>query len=216
MNRGLMGGTFNPVHLAHLRIAEEARELFDLQRVMFIPAADPPHKPLAGEIAFSQRCEMVSLAIAGNPAFELSDVEGRREGKSYSVDTLSHFRSQYPEDALFFIIGSDSYFEIGLWHRYAEIFRLCNLIVVERPGRPVVDPLATLPVAIRGEFSYTVKSRSLRHESGQSVLFLKGCPLDISSTEVRQLVASGHSITYLVPSAVEAYISTQRIYTECQ
>ena len=79
MNIGLMGGTFNPVHLAHLRIAEEARELCGLQRVLFIPAADPPHKPLAGEVAFAVRCEMVRLAIAGNPVFELSDIEGQRQ-----------------------------------------------------------------------------------------------------------------------------------------
>lgn len=215
MNIGLMGGTFNPVHLAHLRIAEEARESFGLDRVLFIPAGDPPHKPLAGEIPFSQRCEMVQLAIAGNPAFELSDIEGQRGGKSYSIDTISLFRAQRPGDELFFIIGSDSFFEIGLWHRYAEIFRLCNLIVVERPGRPVTDPLSALPVAIRGEFSYTSESHRLQHESGPIVHFLKGCPLDISSTDIRQLLASGRSITYLVSSTVEAYITTQRIYTEC-
>ena len=215
MNIGLMGGTFNPVHLAHLRIAEEARESFGLDRVVFIPAADPPHKPLAGGVAFSQRCELVRLAIAGNPTFELSDIEGQRAGKSYSVDTINYFRAHLPADQLFFIIGSDSFFEIGLWHRYAEIFRLCNLIVVERPGRPVADPLAALPVAIRGEFGYTSESHRLQHESGQLVHFLRGCPLDISSTGIRHLAANGRSITYLVPSAVEAYINNQRIYTEC-
>jgi nicotinate-nucleotide adenylyltransferase len=215
MNIGLMGGTFNPVHLAHLRIAEEARESFGLDRVLFIPAGDPPHKPLAGDVAFVQRCEMVSLAIAGNPVFELSDIEGQRPGKSYSIDTLNYFRARNPEDRLFFIIGSDSFFEIGLWHRFAEIFRICNLIVVERPGRPVSDPLSALPVAIREEFSYTSESRRLQHESGQLVHFLKGCPLDISSTEIRASVAGRRSITYLVPSDVEAYITTKRIYTEC-
>ncbi|MDA8428325.1 MAG: nicotinate-nucleotide adenylyltransferase [Geobacteraceae bacterium] len=215
MNIGLMGGTFNPVHLAHLRIAEEARESLGLDRVLFIPAGDPPHKPLAGEVPFSQRCEMVRQSIAGNPAFELSDIEGQRFGKSYSIDTISYFRAQRPGDELFFIIGSDSFFEIGLWHRYAEIFRLCNLIVVERPGRPVVDPLAALPVAIRGEFVYTAGTHRLQHASGPFVHFLKGCPLDISSTEIRHLLANGRSITYLVPSTVEAYINTQRIYPEC-
>lgn len=215
MNIGLMGGTFNPIHLAHLRIAEEARESFGLDRLLFIPAADPPHKPLAGEVSYPQRCEMVRLAIAGNPGFELSDIEGQRGGKSYSIDTLHYFRTHHPADRLFFIIGSDSFFEIGLWHRYAEIFRLCNLIVVERPGRPVDDPLSALPVAIRGEFGYTSATHELKHESGHSVLFLKGCPLDISSTEIRHLVAGGRSIAYLVPPAVETYINNQRIYTEC-
>jgi nicotinate-nucleotide adenylyltransferase len=214
MNIGLMGGTFNPIHLAHLRIAEEAREAFRLDKVLFIPAADPPHKPLAGDVHFSRRCEMAGLAIAGNPAFELSDIEGQRTGKSYSVDTICHFRAQFPADALFFIIGSDSFYEIGTWHRFAEIFCLCNLIVIERPGQPVADPLALLPVAIRGEFTYTSESRCLRHESGYHVYFLTGCPLEISSTEIRLKIAGGHSITYLVPPAVAAYITTKRIYTE--
>ena len=215
MRIGLMGGTFNPVHLAHLRIAEEAWELCGLDRVAFIPAADPPHKPLAGEVPFEMRCEMVRLAIAGNPAFELSDIEGRRAGKSYSIDTIGRFRADYPGKGLFFIIGSDSFLEIGLWHRYAEIFRQCSLIVVERPGCRIEEPLAALPVAIRGEFGYTPADRTLEHCSGERVHFLQGCPLDISSSEIRRLTAAGRSITYLVPPAVEAYIKEQRIYTEC-
>jgi nicotinate-nucleotide adenylyltransferase len=216
MNIGLMGGTFNPVHCAHLRIAEEARDLCGLDRVLFIPAGDPPHKPLADEVSFARRCEMVRLAIAGNRAFELSEIEGQREGKSYSIDTIGFFTTQLPNDELFFIIGSDSFLEIGLWHRYTEIFHLCSLIVVERPGRPVADPLEALPVAIRGEFSYTDTLRRLQHASGHFVLILKGRPLDISSTGIRSLVAAGSSITSLVPPAVEAYIKNQRIYSECQ
>ncbi len=216
MKIGLMGGTFNPVHLAHLRIAQEARDLCRLDRVMFIPAADPPHKPLAGDVSFAQRCEMVRLAIASQPAFELSKIEGQRSGKSYSVDTIGFFSTDHPDDELFFIIGSDSFFEIGLWHRYAEIFRMCSLIVVERPGRPVTDPLAALPVAIRGEFSYTSAPNRLQHVSGHVVHVLKGCPLDISSTAVRSQVAAGRSISDFVPPAVAAYIKNQRIYTECQ
>jgi nicotinate-nucleotide adenylyltransferase len=184
--------------------------------VLFIPAADPPHKPLAGGVPFAVRCEMVRMAIAGNPAFELSEVEGDREGKSYSIDTITLFHRKYPDDGLFFIIGSDSFFEIGLWHRYTEIFRSCSLIVVERPGRAVPEPLEALPVAIRGEFSYTDALRRLQHESGQCVHFLKGRPLDISSTGVRRLVAAGSPVSDLVPPAVEAYIKEQRIYTECQ
>ena len=215
MKIGLMGGTFNPVHLAHLRIAEEARELCGLDRVVFIPAADPPHKRLAGEVPFLLRYEMVRRAIAGNTAFELSDIEGQRGGKSYSIDTIAAFRRQHPEEQLFFIIGSDSFLEIGMWHRYAEIFRLCGLIVIERPGRPVSDLLAALPVAIRPELRYTPDARRLEHATGTTVQFIKGCPLDISSSEIRRLAAERHSITYLVPPEVEAYIKEQRIYTEC-
>ena len=215
MNIGLMGGTFNPIHLAHLRIAEEAREMCSLDRVIFIPAADPPHKPLAGEVPFEQRYEMVRRAIGGNPHFMLSDVEGLRPGKSYSIDTIATIQEEHPGDKLFFIIGSDSFLEIGLWHRYLDIFRSCSLIVVERPGRQICDPLAALPVAIRDELRYTPPVRYLEHAAGTSVQFLCGCPLDISSSEIRRLLAEGHSITYLVPPEVEAYIKEQRIYTEC-
>ena len=215
MKIGLMGGTFNPVHVAHLRIAEEARDLCRLDRVMFIPAADPPHKRLAGDVPFQIRCEMVQRAIDGNAGFELSDIEGQRGGKSYSIDTIAAFHRQHPDDQLFFIIGSDSFQEIGLWHRYAEIFRHCSLIVIERPGRPVRDPLAALPVAIRPEFSYTSEARRLEHATGTTVQFITGCLLDISSSEIRRLAAEGHSIAYLVPPEVEAYIKSQRIYTEC-
>lgn len=215
MNIGLMGGTFNPIHLAHLRIAEEAREMCALDRVIFIPAGDPPHKPLECGVSFTRRCEMVRRAIGGNPHFALSELEGERPGKSYSIDTITAFRQAYPDDRLFFIIGSDSFLEIGLWHRYAEIFRSCSLIVVERPGRQVEDPHGALPVAIRGELGYTPPVRRLEHVSGTSVQFLTGCLLDISSSAIRRLVATGHSITYLVPPDVEAYIKEQRIYTEC-
>ena len=150
------------------------------------------------------------------PVFQLSEIEGQRAGKSYSIDTIACFSTDHPADELFFIIGSDSFLEIGLWHRYAEIFRLCSLIVVERPGRPVCDPLGALPVAIRGEFGYTRSPVCLQHLSGNCVHVLQGRPLDISSTEVRQQVAAGRSITSLVPPAVAAYIKNQRIYTECQ
>ncbi len=214
MNIGLMGGTFNPVHYAHLRIAEEAREMCALDRVIFIPAADPPHKALAGEISFQSRCEMVSLAIRSNMNFELSDIEGQRPGKSYSIDTIAVFRAMYPAARIFFIIGSDSFLEIGLWHRYADIFSSCSLIVLDRPGLKISDPLAGLPMIIRGQFELNSASHRLEHVSGNIVQFLEGCPLDISSSEIRRLAGAGLSISYLVPPEVEAYIKQQRIYNE--
>jgi nicotinate-nucleotide adenylyltransferase len=215
MKIGLMGGTFNPVHYAHLRVAEEAREMCGLDRIVFIPAADPPHKPLAGEVSFQHRYEMVRLAIAGNNFFECSDIEGRRPGKSFSIDTITAFRRSHPDDQLFFIIGSDSFLEIGLWHRFADIFSSCSLIVLERPGRHVSNPLESLPVAIRGEFGYNSCRHRLEHFSGNTVQFLEGCPLDISSSEIRRLTGAGHSINYLAPPEVVAYIKQQRIYNEC-
>ena len=216
MKIGLMGGTFNPVHLAHLRIAEEAREVCALDRVLFIPSADPPHKPLSGVVSFEQRCEMVRRAIGGNPFFEISDIEGKREGKSYSIDTIAVFRHMHPADELYFIIGSDSFRELGLWHRYPDILRSSNLIVVERPGSTFTDPLALLPRDVRHEMQYFPIPNRLVHAAGTFVQFFTGCPLNISSSEIRRLVAAGQSITYLVPPEVETYIKQQRIYYECR
>jgi nicotinate-nucleotide adenylyltransferase len=212
MRIGLMGGTFNPVHLAHLRIAEEARQACNLDRVVFIPAGDPPHKPLAGQVPFARRYEMVRLALADHPGFELSPMEGERPGRSYSIHTIRAFREMHPDDELFFIIGSDSFLELGLWYQYEEIIRACNLIVVERPGSRVPDPLAALPVAIRDEFSYTSADRRLDHRQGTTVQFISGMPLDISSSAVRRLAAIGHPIGHLVPAPVAAYIMEQRMY----
>jgi nicotinate-nucleotide adenylyltransferase len=159
---------------------------------------------------------MVVLAISGNPFFELSEIEGNRTGKSYSIDTIQAFRERYPQDELYFIIGSDSFLEIGLWHCFREIFASCNLIVVERPGKRISDPAEALPVAIRAEFSYTPVARRLDHTAGTSVRFLSGCPLDISSSEIRALAASGRSIAHMVPPQVAAYITEQGIYNTCR
>lgn len=214
MKIGILGGTFNPVHIAHLRIAEEVQDTFALDLVIFIPAATPPHKPMVGELPFETRCAMVQLAIAGNPGFAVSDIEGLREGKSYSIDTLRVLRNEYPGDEFFFVIGSDSFNDIGSWHEHAAIFASCNIVVVERPGAVVKDLLTALPVAIAPQFCYHGAEKRLAHRSGYSVYYLTGVPLDISSSSIRQLARNGRSIRYLVPEKVEQYIKEQRIYTD--
>ena len=213
MKIGLMGGTFNPVHMAHLRIAEEARDICGLDRVLFIPAADPPHKPLAGDVSFSHRYEMVRIAISGNPFFSISDIEGKRGGKSYSIDTIQAFKDLYPDDTLFFIIGGDSFLDIGIWHRYADIFRQCSLIVAERPGSIIADPIESLPVAIRGEFHYTSASRTIEHDSGNTTQLFSGCGIDLSSRSIREMLKQGRSVKYLLDPRVEQYIKEKGIYT---
>ena len=215
MRIGLLGGSFNPIHNAHLRIAGEAQVACLLDRVVFIPAVDPPHKLLEGGVSFESRSKMVSMAIDGRPDFEISTVEAERGGKSYSIDTISTFLERFPGDDLFFIIGSDSFLEIGKWHRYAEIFRSCNLIVVERPGYPVINPLETLPNAVRRAFTFDGETGCLTHESGNTIFFITGSPLELSSTEIRRLAADGTNITHYVPPDVAAYISQQRIYHQC-
>ncbi|MFZ2949574.1 MAG: nicotinate-nucleotide adenylyltransferase [Desulfuromonadaceae bacterium] len=215
MRIGLLGGSFNPVHNAHLRIAEEAQRACGLDKVIFIPAADPPHKPVAGGVSFAARSTMVGIAIAGRASFEMSTIEAERGGKSYSIDTIWAFRERFPDDDLFFIIGGDSFLEIGTWHRYDEIFRSCNLIVVERPGCPIADPLAALPEAVRAEFTIQSETGRLTHRSGTALFFITGSPLELSSTEIRRLAAGGADLARYVPHDVAAYISHQRIYHQC-
>lgn len=212
MKTGILGGTFNPVHLAHLRIAEEVRLACGLDRVLFMPAATPPHKPLADDIAFDHRYAMVEAAVADNPAFSACDLEAQRPGKSYSVATLDILHDQFPDDEFYFIIGMDSYRAIDTWKDYARLFELTNLVVAARPGHVGDDPLALLPVVIRGQFCYDGPSNILRHRSGNRVIFLKETFLDISSTRIRQQVAEQGSIRYLVPSVVEDYICRHGLY----
>lgn len=216
MRIGLLGGSFNPVHNAHLRIADEAQKACKLDRIIFIPAADPPHKLLAGNVSFESRSEMVHRAIAGRAEFEVSAIEAERGGKSYSIDTIRMFREQFPNDDLFFVIGGDSFLEIGTWHRYREIFSTCNLIVVERPYCQISNTLEALPGEVRDSFSRSEKTGILLHESGHGIFFITGTPLEISSTEIRRRAAIGADITEFVPTDVAAYISKQRIYHQCQ
>ena len=216
MRLGILGGTFNPIHNAHLRIAEESRDLFGLDRVIFIPAATPPHKPLVGELSFASRLDMVRLAVADNPFFSASDMEGVRGGRSYSIDTLRALSLEFPKDELFFIVGADSFNDISTWREYAAIFTLCNVVCVQRPGSTIKSLAKALPVAMAGEFCYDAAAKRLSHSSGHGVYALDGVLLDISSSHIRQLARGGRSIRYLVPDAVEHYIKEQRLYTDAR
>jgi len=212
MKTGILGGTFNPIHLAHLRIAEEVRLACGLDRVLFMPAATPPHKPLADDISFAHRYAMVAAAVADNPSFSACDLEAQRPGKSYSVATLEILHRQFPADEFYFIIGMDSYRAIDTWKDYSRLFELTNLVVAARPGHAGGDPLALLPVVIRGQFCYDGPSNILRHCSGNRVVLLKETFLDISSTRIRRQVAEQGSIRYLVPAVVEDYIRRHDLY----
>lgn len=216
MKIGILGGTFNPIHLAHLRIAEETRDKFALDRVIFIPAATPPHKPQVGELSFADRFEMVRLAVADNSSFTVSDMEGVRGGRSYSIDTLRALKLEHPEDELYFIVGADSFNDIATWREYAAIFALCNVVCVQRPGSTVKSLAKALPVAIAGEFCYNESAKKLSHSSGNAVYALDGVLLDISSSHIRLLARGGRSIRYLVPDTVEHYIKGKRLYTDAR
>lgn len=212
MKIGILGGTFNPIHLAHLRIAEEVQRVCELDRVLFIPAAEPPHKDVAGEISFSHRLAMVEAAIRDYPDFQASDLELQRSGKSFSVDTLEILRQQDPQGERYFIIGLDSYRDIASWKDYARIFSLSHLVVITRPGVLVNEPLGPLPVAIRDDFCYDKYMGKIQHKSGNYLIFSQETNLDISSTEIRKMLANRQQIRHLVPPVVADYIEEHSLY----
>ncbi|MDH3454345.1 MAG: nicotinate-nucleotide adenylyltransferase [Desulfuromonadales bacterium] len=212
MKTGILGGTFNPIHLAHLRIAEEVQQACDLDRLLFVPAAEPPHKDVAGQVSFAHRLAMVEAAIRGYSKFQASDLEIRRRGKSFSVDTLEILRKQDPHGELYFIIGLDSYRDIASWKDFTRIFSLSHLVVMTRPGVLVNDPLEPLPVAARKDFCYDEVAGTIRHKSGNNVIFLKETCLDISSTRIRSMLGSGQSVRHLVAPAVADYINEHGLY----
>ena len=207
---GLFGGTFNPIHLGHLRGAEEIREAFGLQEVTFIPAAIPPHKLAEKVIDAKHRFEMVKLATAHNPFFSTTDIELSRPQKSYSIDTIRYFRERHPE--VFFILGRDAFVEIETWKEFQELFSLCNFIVMARPGSQETLTPSPLPSALAPVFRYDQEINGWTHGSGYTLHFKAITGLDISSTKIRELIAEGKSIRYLVPGEVAAYIRKQGLY----
>ena len=212
MRIGLFGGTFDPIHWGHLRSAEEAREAFSLDRVLFIPTADPPHKKRPA-ISAEARARMVRLAIAGHKPFRLSTVELKRAGKTYTVDTLRYFAARArPEDSYYFIVGFDAFADIESWKDFRAIFGLCNLIVTSRPGFDHALSSASIPIAVRGLFCYVEKEKAFRHASGRYLSFLRITDMAIAASEIRERLANKKSIRYLVPPRVEAYILRNGLY----
>jgi|Deesub1362A_J573_1020465.scaffolds.fasta_scaffold00095_95 nicotinate-nucleotide adenylyltransferase len=209
---GLFGGTFDPIHFGHLRAAEEAREAFGLERVLFIPSARPPHKDPKEVSPAHHRLEMTRRAVRGNPVFHVSDVECRRSDLSYSVETLRILRSEEALNGVFyFILGIDAFLELETWRDYEQLFALSHLVVLERSGIPIKGRGA-LPARIRAEFRYDRIRRAFEHPSGGLVYFRRFRSLEISGREIRRRVRLGRSIRYLVPDEVEDYIRLHRLY----
>jgi nicotinate-nucleotide adenylyltransferase len=208
---GLFGGTFNPIHLGHLRGAEEIREAFRLDEVIFIPSAIPPHKAMEEIIDANHRLEMVRLAIASNAHFSLSDIELSRPGKSYSIDTLRHFCVAGP-DTLFFILGGDAFVEIETWKDFQNLFALCHFIVMARPGFQKAPVASQLPGVLTSAFRYDLETKIWVHVSGHHLYFKEISFLDISSTKIRELIERGESVRYLVPPETEAYLQNHGLY----
>ena len=201
MRIGILGGSFNPVHVAHLIVAEEVRDQLRLDKVVLIPARVQPHKPAAELADADHRLEMVCLAVEGNPALEVSDIELLREGPSYSVDTMRELREgAAADDELFFIIGSDTVCELPAWKDVRRLVQLCDFVVVSRPGW-ALEELKTIESAIGSE--------AVRR---MAELRVEVPPLGISSTDIRRRVRQGRPIRYMVPNGVAEYIEKHQVY----
>lgn len=195
---GILGGTFDPIHVGHLLVGETAWQKLGLQRVLFVPAGDPPHKQReVGTPAWHRRV-MVELAIAGNPHFELCPVDLERVGPHYSTDTVRLIRAQYElaTDDCFFIIGGDSLQDLPKWHRPEELLQLCRLAVIQRPGfRP---DMAALTEQLPG-----VAAR---------LVWVEMPEIGISASDIRAQLQAGQSVRYQVPAAVRQYILDHKLY----
>ncbi|MFC1833375.1 nicotinate-nucleotide adenylyltransferase [Thermodesulfobacteriota bacterium] len=209
MKVGIFGGTFNPPHLGHLRLAEEVLCAHELDRVIFVPCYIPPHKDTGYVAAAEDRLEMTLRACAGNDHFDVSDLEILNRGTSYTVDTLVRL-SENSADELYFIMGTDSLREIGTWKDYETLFILANFIVVTRPGTDFGAAWANLPAEVRAGFRDLGDRRI--HAGSKVLVQSRVQGLDISSTRIRSFLKRRHSIRYLVTDSVRLYISENRLY----
>ena len=190
---GILGGTFDPIHMGHLVLAEQVREKLQLDQVIFIPCASPPHKTEEKLSPADARFEMTKLALEGNSYFSVSDIELKRKGLSFTVDTLRKLKELYKNSELYFLTGSDVLNEITTWKDPEEIYKLAKIVIGVRPGFDKFEPE-----------DHFVKKSIMVNITG----------IDISSTQIREKVRKGESIRYLVPSKVEEYIKKKNLYTK--
>lgn len=213
MKWGLLGGTFDPIHFGHLRAAEEMLQIFDLNRIIFVPSSRPPHKLEAGITSFYHREQMVRMAIEGNVSFSFSDVENLRSGKSYSVETVEYILNKYLEDLeLYFIVGQDAFQAITTWKDWEKLLLLCNFAVMTRPGYKQKGLENILPEDFASRFSYDKKIDAYKGPTGHAIYFRHVTFLDISSSRIREMTNAGQSVRYLLPDNVRNYIVKNSIY----
>ncbi len=195
---GLFGGSFNPIHIGHLWIAESTRDAFHLDKVIYIPAGKNPYKSYETEDERYHRYKMVQLAIGSNPHFDISDIEINKKGTTYTIDTIHHFKKKFPDSQLYFITGSDLMFQINLWKEAQTLMESIEIVTAVRPG-------------------YADKELELQIDfltrNYQAKIHLFHTPeLDISSSEIRNRISKGMTNRYLLPEKVEAYIAENRLY----
>ena len=207
---GIFGGTFDPIHFGHLRLAEEMADALGLDRVVFIPAGQPPHRGQP-QISSTDRLEMVRRAIAGNPCFAADDREVVSPNPSYTVDTLTALRAELgPEQPLWLLLGADAFLGLPQWHNWRQLFELTNIVVATRPTAADTQ-IENLPEPLKSE---VLKRQTAEIVAAGSVVRRQMTPLDISATAIRATLAQRGSVRYLLPEAVLDYINEHQLYLQ--
>lgn len=202
MKIGIYGGTFSPVHCGHLLAAREFVRRTELDKLLIIPAAQPPHKEMQPPVSASDRLEMCRLAFEGMENVEISDIEISRGGKSYTVDTVTELKKKYPDDELFLLVGTDMLLTFDRWYRYTDILSLCNLVYVRRETDSELD----------GEIFEKISF--LEKQTGIKIRHIKIDPVEISSSELRQMLQDGEDTGNYLPEKVENFVKEKGIYTK--
>lgn len=213
MRLGVFGGTFNPIHVGHLRAVIEVQETFTLDRLLLIPSANPPHKGAEDIAVAEDRLQMVRLAVQGLPSLEASDVELARSGPSYTIETLQYFHNYFgPESVIHFVVGVDAFSEITTWKSYHQLFATAHFIVMTRPGSTLNNLERFIHTHISRDYQYDTTASRYSHPRWCSIFCLNITHLDISATQIREWIRQGRSIRFLVPATVEAFIKTRGLY----
>jgi len=217
MRLGILGGAFNPIHYGHLRTAEEVLESLNLDTILFIPSGRPPFdKPdLAGAV---HRYNMVRTAIEGNPHFKISDVEIRRRGRSYTIDTIKRLRRDFKGAEFYLVLGIDAFLDMPKWKCPEDIVNLTNIVIISRPGFRFIDLVSSpylkgiqrrflreMDSGKRTEFSHPISMN-------KKAIFCNVTELSISASRIRELIKEGRSINYLLPDSVKSYIISHKLY----
>ncbi len=215
---GILGGTFDPVHNGHLRIAQEALEQCRLSQVRFIPSGTPPHRA-APQASAKARWEMVRLALNGNPDFQVDVREVFRTDPCYTVDTLTALRAELgAPQPLCLILGGDAFLQLHTWHEWKRLFELAHIVVLQRAGGPPLgNAMNNADAALQAEYrTRLAPGAGALHETPNGAIFVADMPaLEISSTDIRRRCAEGKSIRYLVADVVANYIKTHQLYRTC-
>ena len=213
---GIFGGTFNPIHFGHLRLAQEALTGLQLQHIRFIPTGQPAHRALPA-VSTAARLDMVRCACADHPDFIVDTREVMRAGPSYTVETLGELRAEFGASQSFcLLLGADAYLGLSTWHRWQELFQLAHLVVVHRPGFPHAEWANRMPPPLREahQARYTNDLDGLNNTPAGQIVRLAFTALDIAASRIRADLKKGLSPRYLLPDAVLDYISTKQLYIE--